>query len=41
VESIWWPIAVPLYAQALLVCNEQLDWPDLDRVREVNNPMYG
>ena len=39
-ESIWWPIAVPLYAQALLVCNEQLGWPDPDRVRKINNAMY-
>jgi hypothetical protein len=39
-ESIWWPIAVPLYAQALLVCHEQLGWPDPERVRAINNEMY-
>jgi hypothetical protein len=39
-ESIWWPIAVPLYAQALLVCHEQLGWPDPDKVRAINNEMY-
>jgi hypothetical protein len=38
--SIWWPIAVPLYAQALLVCYEQLRWPDPDKVRAINNAMY-
>jgi hypothetical protein len=38
--SIWWPIAVPLYAQALLVCHEQLRWPDPDNVRAINNAMY-
>ncbi len=38
--SIWWPLTVPLYAQALLVCNEQLRWPDPDKVRAINNAMY-
>ncbi len=39
-QSIWWPIAVPLYTQALLVCHEQLGWPDPDRARAINNEMY-
>ena len=39
-ESIWWPVAVPLYAQELLVYNEQLGWPKPDRVRAVNNAMF-
>jgi hypothetical protein len=39
-ESIWWPLAVPLYSQALLVCSEQLGWPDPDRVLTINNAMY-
>jgi hypothetical protein len=26
-ESIWWPLAVPLFAHALIVCNEHLGWP--------------
>jgi hypothetical protein len=38
--SIWWPLAVPLYAQALLVCNEQVNWPDPERVKAINNAMY-
>jgi hypothetical protein len=39
-SSIWWPLAVPLYAQALLVCNEQMNWPDPERVKAINNAMY-
>ncbi len=39
-ESIWWPLAVPLYAQALLVCHEQLNWPKPEHVRAINNAMY-
>jgi Family of unknown function (DUF5677) len=38
--SHYWSLAVPLYAQALLVCYEQLKWPDPDRVRAINNGMY-
>jgi hypothetical protein len=38
--SIWWPLTVALYAHALIVCNEQLNWPDPDRVREINDAMY-
>ncbi len=39
-RSAWWSLAIPLYAQALLVCNEQLNWPDPERVRAINNAMY-
>lgn len=38
--SIWWPVAVALYAHALIVCHDQLNWPDPDRVRAVNDAMY-
>jgi hypothetical protein len=38
--SIWWPLTVALYAHALIVCNEQLNWPDPDRVRAINDAMY-
>ena len=38
--SIWWPLAVPLYVQALLVCEAQLGWPDAELVKAVNNKMY-
>lgn len=38
--SIWWPLAVPLYAHALLICHDQLNWPDPDRVRQINDAMY-
>ena len=40
-ESIWWPLAIPLVAQALLVCHEELGWPDPDAIRAINNRMYG
>jgi Family of unknown function (DUF5677) len=39
-DSIWWPLAVPLYAHALLVCHDHLGWPDPDRVRAINDAMY-
>jgi uncharacterized protein DUF5677 len=39
-DSPWWSLAVPLYAQALLVCNEQLKWPDPKQVKAINNAMY-
>lgn len=39
-RSIWWPLAVTLFAQALLVCHTVLAAPDADRVREANNSMY-
>jgi hypothetical protein len=29
-----------LYAHALIVCNDQLNWPNPDRVRGINNAMY-
>lgn len=38
--SPWWPIVVPLYAHALIACHDQLNWPDPDRVRAINNAMY-
>lgn len=38
--SIWWPLAVALYAHALIVCNDQLNWPDPDRIRAINDAMY-
>jgi Family of unknown function (DUF5677) len=39
-DSIWWPLAVPLYAHALLVCHDQLGWPDPERVRTIDDTMY-
>jgi hypothetical protein len=36
----WWSIAVPLYTQALIVCNSALGWPDLHAVLDINNGMY-
>jgi hypothetical protein len=38
--SIWWGLAVPLYAHALIVCNDQLNWPAPERVRAINDSMY-
>ena len=38
-RSLWWPMSVALYAQALLVCHEVLGAPDDARVREINNAM--
>lgn len=38
--SIWWPLAVALYAHALVVCHDQLNWPDPERVRAINDAMY-
>jgi Family of unknown function (DUF5677) len=40
-SNLWWPLAVVLYAQALLVCHETLGAPNPDRVRAINNAMYG
>jgi len=40
-RSLWFPMSVVLYAQALLVCHEVLGAPDDARVREINNRMYG
>ena len=40
-RSIWWALSVALFAQALLVCHEVLGAPDPDRVRAINNAMYG
>lgn len=39
-RSIWWALAVTLFAQALLVCHAVLGAPDPNRVREANNSMY-
>jgi hypothetical protein len=38
--SIYWPLCVPLYTQALLVCYEVLGWPEPNAVRAINNTMY-
>jgi len=38
--AAWWSIAVPLYTQALIVCNSVLGWPDLQAVLDINNGMY-
>jgi hypothetical protein len=40
-RSIWWALSVALFAQALLVCHAVLGAPDPDRVRAINNAMYG
>jgi hypothetical protein len=40
-NSLLWPLTVPLFAQALLVCHEQWGWPDPDLVIAANNAMYG
>jgi hypothetical protein len=40
-DLMWWSLAVPLYAQALIVCNAVLKWPDVDQVLAINNKMYG
>jgi hypothetical protein len=40
-HTFWWPLPVPLFAQALLVCDEQWGWPNPNRVRAINNAMYG
>jgi hypothetical protein len=39
-RSVWWPIMVPLYAHALIACHDQLNWPNPERVRAINNGMY-
>jgi hypothetical protein len=33
-------LVVPLYAQALLVCHQELKWPDPEIVIAINNKMY-
>jgi hypothetical protein len=33
-------VRVALYAHELIVCNDQLNWPDPDRVRGINDAMY-
>jgi Family of unknown function (DUF5677) len=38
--SIWWPLAVPLFAHALIVCSDHVGWPEADRVRAINDAMY-
>ncbi len=35
-----WSVVVPLYTQALIVCNSVLGWPDLQAVLDINNGMY-
>ena len=40
-EMLWWSLAVPLYAQALIMCNSVLKWPDVQAVLDINNTMYG
>lgn len=39
-QSIWWPLMVPLFAHALLVCHHHLGWPDPDAVIAANDAMY-
>jgi hypothetical protein len=39
-RSMWWALAVTLFAQALLVCNTVLGVPDAGRIRAANNAMY-
>lgn len=39
--SMFWPLIVPLFAWALLVCHHQWGWPDPDQVLAANNSMYG
>ena len=39
--SMFWPLIVPLFAWALLVCHEQWGWPDPELVIAANNSMYG
>lgn len=38
--AAWWTMIVPLYAQALVICNSVLGWPDLGTVLAINNGMY-
>lgn len=38
--SLFWTVAVSLYSHALIVCNDQLNWPNRDRVRAINDAMY-
>jgi Family of unknown function (DUF5677) len=38
--SMFFPLVVPLYAQALLVCHQRLGWPDPDQIVAINNGMY-
>jgi hypothetical protein len=33
-------MAIPLYAQALVVCHEAVGWPSADGARAINNAMY-
>lgn len=39
--SMFWPLIVPLFAWALLVCHHQWGWPDPAEVIAANNSMYG
>jgi hypothetical protein len=38
--AAYWSVVVPLYTQALIVCNSELGWPDLQTVLDINNGMY-
>lgn len=38
--SMFWPLIVPLFAWALLVCHQQWGWPDPELVTAANNSMY-
>jgi hypothetical protein len=38
--SLFWTVAISLYSHALIVCNDQLNWPNRDRVRAINDAMY-
>jgi hypothetical protein len=38
--AAWWSIVVPLFTQALIVCNSVVGWPDRDMVLGINNSMY-
>jgi hypothetical protein len=38
--AAWWSMVVPIYTQALIVCNSVLKWPDKQTVLDINNSMY-
>jgi hypothetical protein len=38
--AAWWSVIVPLYTQALIVCNSVVGWPDRETVLGINNGMY-
>jgi hypothetical protein len=39
-NAAWWSVIVPLYTQALIVCNSVLKWPDKQTVLDINNGIY-